>query len=274
MTNSPTVSVITWDGGFRENYHTVDFFCKQTIDSIEFEFLWLEYYSSIKAELAEKINQYSNARTICLGNEGDWHVAKCMNKGIKLSKGEHLILIDGDIAVSESFIEKDRLIHNQFPGSAVYYRRMDEPSRNGLDLKNEINLEYLKTNCILANPTNYGGCLSISKNSFEKVCGYEEHSLFSGNGAVSKELYIRLRNAGIPILWHPTGEVYHPWHDGTIPSNKTTKRELQDLIINLRELELDTLPNQLQINNYMKKISSNELKDNKWEMLVNIFKAK
>ena len=48
------------------------------------------------------------------------------------------------------------------------------------------------------------------------------------------------------------------------PSNKTTKRELQDLIINLRELELDTLPNQLQINNYMKKISSNELKDNKW----------
>ena len=26
MTNSPTVSVITWDGGFRENYHTGRFF--------------------------------------------------------------------------------------------------------------------------------------------------------------------------------------------------------------------------------------------------------
>lgn len=238
MLNSPSVSVITWDGGFREHFHTVDFFCRQTSCPPEFEFLWIEYYAEINRKLAEKIDRYKNAHAYCMRRTGEWHVGMCMNEGIKISKGEHLVLIDGDIAVSDQFLQADMEIHRKYPDTAVYYRRWDEPKPVLPDSNRKISIDYLESVCRLENPENYGGCLSISRKLMQDVLGYEEHNIFSGPGAISRELYIRLANAGIPILWHPDEKIYHPWHTGTIPLYKTDKVRLQKEVISKRGLAL------------------------------------
>ena len=249
------VSVITWDGGFREQFHTVDFFCNQSLPETEYEFIWAEYYSSINSDLKGTISNYPNARAICLDLDGDWHVGKCMNRGLAASFGNHLVLIDGDIAVNRDFLEKDLEVHEQYPGTAVYYRRWDEPQASADNQSRRKTIEYLDAHCRMMNPTNYGGCLTLGRELIEAVNGYEEHSIFAGSGAINMELYVRLVNSGVPVMWHPSTKVYHPWHRGTIPSNKTAKIFIQKDIIKNRSLNIDIKSDPDQVERYMSKIS-------------------
>lgn len=252
MTTSDTVvAVITWDGSFREHFHTVDFFCNQTLQASQYEFVWVEYYSSLCSALREKIDGYPNAASLCLGREGPWHLGVCQNHGISSTGGDHLVLIDGDIAVDETFLEKDLAFHARHPDTAVYYRRWDEPGPPDNGAHRDGSIEYLEKNCRLTNPTNYGGCLTISRSLLDSVAGYEEHPLFVEAGAGNMELYIRLRNAGIPVLWHPHAKVYHPWHSGTIPPYDTEKHKKQEWLIRQRGLNIDTLADEKQVDAYL-----------------------
>ena len=219
-----------------------------------YEFIWVEYYSSINKELLKKINHYASARSVCLDLKGEWHVGKCMNSGIASSNANHLILVDGDIAVTPRFLAEDIAIHRQYPATAVYYRRWDEPKPKYSGMTGMKTLEYLEANCRLTNPTNYGGCLTIDRTLMDRVGGYEEHSLFGGPGAVNLELYTRLRNAGIPILWHPEAKVYHPWHTGTVPSYRTDKINLQKEVINRRSINLDKISDYSEVEQYLENI--------------------
>lgn len=273
-TRKPLVSVITWDGSFRESFHTVDYFCNQNLDDGLYEFVWIEYYSSIKKQLLEKINQYSCARSICLGLEGEWHVGKCLNGGIAASEADHLVLIDGDIAVTPAFLTEDLAMHEQYPATAIYYRRWDEMKPDNPDLVREKSLEYLEANCRLGNPTNYGCCLTIDRSLVNRVAGYEEHFLFGGASAVSLELYTRLRNAGIPIMWHPEAKIYHPWHTGTLPSYNTEKIKLQKEIIHKRSIALDTISSNDQVDSYLKEIRPTPVDKKKKKLSVSLFGKK
>jgi len=251
INNDPVISVITWDGSFREYFHTVDFFCNQTLQTQKYEFVWVEYYSSICGSLEEKINSYPNAVSLCLGLKAPWHLGKCQNHGISFTSGEHLVLIDGDIAVDKTFLENDLTIHARYPDTAVYYRRWDEPEPADTDLPRDKSIDYLEKNCRLENPTNYGGCLTISRSLLDSVAGYEEHPLFVEAGAGNMELYTRLRNAGIPVMWHPYTKIYHPWHSGTIPPYDTDKHKKQEWLIRQRGLNIDTLADERQVDAYL-----------------------
>jgi len=253
LNSNPAVSVVTWDGGFREHFHTVDFFCKQTLPVSEYEFVWVEYYSAICRELEEKIRCYPNAETLCLGQEGQWHLGKCLNYGVSSTSGDHLVLIDGDIAVDETFLESDLDIHARYPDTAVYYRRWDEPEPANPGLPRDKSIDFLERNCRLTNPTNYGGCLTISRSLLDSVAGYEEHSLFVEAGAGNMELYTRLRNAGIPVMWHPHTKVYHPWHSGTVPSYAMEKHKKQEWLIRQRGLNIDSLADEQQVEAYLQR---------------------
>lgn len=235
------ISVVTWDAGFRESYHTVDYFSRQIFDRNQFEFIWADYYSTIKPELKEKIRAMGNGRAFCFNGEGRWHLGRCLNAAIRECKGDLIVIPDGDIVVGEDFLEEVVRCHEKYQDLVLYFRRWDELKPDTSTKK--IDLSRLMNDCILTNPTNYGGCLTLSKKVFNYVNGYEEHLLFSEAGANGMELYTRLKNAGFPIMWHPTYKIYHPWHDGTSPqdSGYLQQLDLQKLLIKNRDLNIEYL---------------------------------
>ncbi len=257
------ISVITWDAGFRESYHTVDFFSRQTLDKKHFEFIWADYYSKINPELKNKIQAMGNGSTFCLGGEGKWHLGRCLNAAIRKSKGDLIVIPDGDIAVEENFLEEVIRCHEKYPGTALYFRRWDEQS-SGTKRKDILSISTLRDICRLTNPTNYGGCLTILRKSFDHIHGYEEHELFSEAGANGLELYTRLKNAGFPIMWHPTHKIYHPWHEGTAPKALEYKQkvDLQNGLIRQRDLNVISEANLNEVNifvqEYQKRLQKRE----------------
>ncbi|MCB9103902.1 MAG: glycosyltransferase [Anaerolineales bacterium] len=243
------ISVITWNGGFRESFHTVDSFAKQSFPTSEYEFIWAEYYDSADPVLLDKIHQVENAKVIFVNGEGQWHVGRCMNAGIAASRGDLLVLIDGDIVVRPDFLTEMWQTHAAYKNLVLYVRRWDEP-KTAHDA-GQISVEHLETVCQLNNPTNYGGCLITGRQNIESAQGYEEHPIIGGPGAVSKELYTRLCNAGFPIMWHSTEKIYHPWHFGTLPSTDTLQQQQQKWVIKQRGLDLSTRADQRQIDSYL-----------------------
>jgi len=232
------ISVITWDAAFRESYHTVDFFNNQNLDKNLFEFIWAEFYSTINLELEKKIQEMENGRIFCFGGEGKWHLGQCLNAAIRQSSGDLIVIPDGDIVVEEDFLKEVKKCHERYPKLVLYFRRWDELKPDSI--RKKVSLSTLRNICNLMNPINYGGCLTLSRKIFNHVNGYEEHELFSEAGANGMELYIRLKNAGYPIMWHPTHKIYHPWHLGTGPQDPEYQKkiDLQNWLINERNLRV------------------------------------
>ena len=248
---TPKISVVTWDGGFRESFHTVDFFANQTIPVDEYEFIWVEYYGTAETILVEKINGLENGKLIYLNGEENWHAGKCMNAGVNASLGELVVIIDGDIIVQPDFLEKVWEKHKNQDNLVLYFRRWDELEETHLPDKSRNSIDHLNQFCRLLQPENYASCISLRRETIDAVGGYEEHSIFGGAGAVSKELHWRLRNAGFPVVWHPKEKIFHPWHPGTAPSYKNPKVRKQQWLIRQRSLMLDTVASSNQIEDYL-----------------------
>lgn len=256
------ISVITWDAGFRESYHTVDYFSRQSLDRKKFEFIWADYYSTVSPELKAKIQSMGNGRTFCLGGKGKWHLGRTINAAIRECVGNLIVIPDGDIAVEENFLEEVYKYHNVHPELVLYFRRWDE-HKPETKTKDWPSISSLRDICRLTNPTNYGGCLAISRKAFTCVHGYEEHDLFSEAGAIGLDLYTRLKNAGFPIIWHPSHKIYHPWHEGTIPQDPKykLKLELQKWVIRQRDLGVVTMANIKNVDILVEEYKKNKIPD-------------
>jgi hypothetical protein len=230
------ISVITWDANFRESFHTVDFFGNQSFPQGEYEFIWVDYYSAVNPRLREKMSRLENARIICLGGEDEWHLGKCLNEGIKQSSGKVLVICDGDIVVEPDFLDTLWGIHNKIDNLVLYFRRWDEPKSAH---EPSITLHHLQEVCQLVHPSNYGGSLTTRRECIDYVNGYEEHAIFAGPGAISMELYTRLKNAGFPVMWHPSKKIYHPWHTNSLRGTDRLKLAQQLWVIECRDLSVD-----------------------------------
>jgi hypothetical protein len=212
-------SIITWDASFRESFHTVNSFCTQNYPSAQFEFIWVDFFDNNHPELIKSIQQYPNARLLNLKNKKSekWHLGVCINNGIQNSKGEFLIIPDGDIVVSKDFLSIVEKEIQKFSDQVLYFRRWDEMKKDHCE--KSIDYNYLSKVAVLTNPTNYGGCLVIKKELFKELNFYEESEVFAGPGANGLETYIRLRNKGLPIKWHDE-KIFHPYHSFTGTSDK------------------------------------------------------
>lgn len=261
------ISVITWDASFRESFHTADFFGNQSFPQGEYEFIWVEYYSDVNPRLREKICLLENARIICLGGEGVWHLGKCLNEGIRQSRGKVLVICDGDIAVEPDFLDTVWGIHNKMDNLVLYFRRWDEP-KSAHDPS--ITLHHLQEVCRLWNSTNYGGCVTTLRECINYVHGYEEHPIFAGAGAISKELYTRFKNAGFPIMWHPSERIYHPWHANTLKG--AHKLDQQLWVVQCRDLSVDHVASIEQTGLYSDRFTpqAKDLKSFIWSIRQNI----
>ena len=232
----PSISIVTWDGGFRESYHTVD--CVQQFDypRDQYDFTWVEFYGELNPVLEQKLDASPNCRGLCLNGEGQWHVGRCMNAGIAATPGELLVLIDGDVVLEPDALHRVAEAHSGAPTAAIFVRRWDESQQ---DHNGSVDLERLRARSKLTVATNYGGCLIAPRTLIAKIGGYEEHAVFAGPGMISGELAVRLRNAAAPIIWHPTLRVYHPWHAGTRPPTQTPAQRRQAWVTRCRELAVD-----------------------------------
>lgn len=204
------LSVIVWDGNFRENLHTIRFFGEQTLPHQDYEFLWVDYYGANQA-VRQALAQYPNFRLVTLDRplSENWHLGRCINEGVRQSSGDLLLLPDGDVAVEKDFLASAVEECDQ-PGHVTYFRRYDELEKDSCD-DSTASLSHLEKHCRLLNPLNYAGCLALRRESFEAVNGYEEHPVFSGPGMNAMESYVRLRNSGMAIRWSDR-KIYHPWH--------------------------------------------------------------
>ena len=209
------ISVITWDGSFREHMHTIDAFCNQDFPQSEFEFIWVDFYSSSQ-RVRQKIGKYGNARLMTLDRSDgeEWHLGECLNAGVKNSSGELLVIADGDIVVEPDFLTYVQQSHEKHDDLALFFRRYDEPQHASCDASRS-STDYLKHVCKLTNSTNYAACLSLKRRDFDRVKGYETHRTFSGAGANGLEIYNRLRNAGMVVKWASDKRSYHPWHSAS-----------------------------------------------------------
>jgi len=214
------ISIITWDADFRDNLHLIEYFANQDFDENEYEFIWVDYYHS-NVRVKKEIDKFKNFKLIELENPKtkNWHLGKCINKGCDSSNGDVLVLCDGDIAVEEDFLSHIWNEHKDNKNLSLYFQRFEELEKLHNE-KSSKDIKILKKNCILKSVNNNGGCLSIRKENFMYVGGYETHSVFEKQGMVNKELYIRLKNAGFDIRWEKDKYIYHPWHPNTLGSGR------------------------------------------------------
>ncbi|WP_298287499.1 glycosyltransferase [uncultured Lutibacter sp.] len=287
------ISVITWDASFREKFHTVDTFGNQNYSKDKFEFLWCDFYEANATDLIKKINTYNNFKIVNLNNAKttNWHLGKTINMGIKNSKGDILVIPDGDIIVESDFLNNIEKKFNEInnDNTVIYFRRWDEPENKSCEKSYQ--LDYLRNNTQLFNPTNYGGCFAIKRKTFENIGFYEEHKIFSGPGANGLEQYLRFRNKGLAILWD-NKKIFHPYHSFTGFSDKRSSKLKeaekqipwlnsyngleQSWVIKSREILLDWKANDGSIDKYLRNIPSIDelilVKKNKISSFKKLFK--
>ena len=228
------ISVITWDACFREYFHTVNFFCRQSYPTSLFDFVWVDFYENKNPELARQISLFHNARALNLLNEKSvpWHLGRCINEGVRQSTGDLLVIPDGDIVVEPDFLDYVSCQHAAKDDLVLYFRRYDEPQDKSSP-KSRSDIDHLKNNCQLYAPLNYGGCLTLKRRTFEMINGYETHSAFSGPGMSGKETYTRLLNAGMSIKWSKDFKIFHPWHKNTLGSGISAETLKSMQLLNL-----------------------------------------
>lgn len=224
------LSIITWDPGFRESFHTIESFQNIVNPGQEsWDFTWVNGGENANPLLSRLIERSNNFKLLNFSDEDTWHVGRMLNAGAKSTNGDWLLFIDGDILVSEDFILKCQELMTQGSNIVYYGRRIDEKPENHTT-SFRWNWEAISKFGSPQPEYNCGACLLVSRSLFERVKGYEEHSAFRGAGAISRELNARIINTGTPISWHKELRVYHPWHPGTLPKIDE-KQRIQQFII-------------------------------------------
>jgi Glycosyl transferase family 2 len=205
-------SVILFDGGFRESFHTLDFLAGQTLPADRWETIWVDW----RDRVAPDVVRHENVRKVCLGQAPPYHIGRMVNEGVREATGDLLVILDGDVCVRPDFLAEVVATHEQIPDLVMHIRRWDQPQHQAATPRT---IESLETTCEPLNPTNYGGCCSLERNWFEVVNGYTELPEFADQSGVAMEFYHRLMNIGLSHLWHPGLKLYHPWHPHDAPSD-------------------------------------------------------
>ncbi len=230
------VSVIMVDGSFRENIFGAEYFTKQDFPKNEFEVIWVEFYKKANPNLYK----IKDLKIISLGNKENtvYHSSYCFNEGIKQAKGELLIIPDADVIVEPDFVKKAWEIHQAFEKLVVYGYRYNEV--DDAPLENH-KFSELKKKCLITNPINYGGCLTVRKKWMLEINGYDQTEIFStGFHANGKDIYTRFRNYGMAIQWESALKLYHPKH--TFTAEKAPEYSRQRELIAWRSNNLEYLP--------------------------------
>jgi len=237
-----------YDGGYRERFHLIDMLAAQKLSKDLFELIWVEHFDTIHEDLKSN----PGVKIVTLNRRPPLFVSYCWNEGIRKSNGDILVMIDADVVVPSNFLETVLREHKRNSRLVMYFFRPEEPGPDPVpDQLPPVNIDFLKKVCILNNPNNYGGCLTVRKKWMMQVNGYEQFPCFAGNVFTGgKELYTRFKNLGLEIKWYPSMMLYHPWHPKSYgpfdhhPVKGTFHAQAQREVIQRRERSLGALPYQ------------------------------
>ena len=189
--------------------------------------------------MPKSVSAQRKVRVLTLNNPIDetYHSSCCFNKGIESAQGELIVIPDADQIVKPDFLSKLCGMHARYDSLVIYPYRYDEVQSGEL---RSFDWDELEDKCILKNPRNYGGCLSVRKKWLIEINGYEQHRFFSsGFHANGLDIYTRFKNLGLAIMWTPSVKLFHPWHPNTlVPSDQY---KLQHELIEWRSLNLQYL---------------------------------
>ena len=200
------------DGGFRENTYGAKYFSEQDFPEDDFEVFWVEFYSRVP----NSVSAQHKVQVLTLNNplDKEYHSSFCFNKGIESAQGELIVIPDADLIVKPEFLSKLWEMHARYEDLVIYPYRYDEVHSGELK---SVEWAELEDKCILKNPINYGGCLSVRKKWLIEINGYEQHRFFSsGYHANGLDIYTRFKNLGLAIMWTSCAKLFHPWHPNTL----------------------------------------------------------
>lgn len=201
------------DGGFRENTFGAEYFTKQDFPENDYEVIWIEYCGQPNPDVMKN----SKVNVVTLNRKGVYHSSYCFNRGIIESKGEIIVIPDADQIVKPDFLSRIWSLHAEYDKLVIYGYRYDEVEKGALK---SFGFDELEKKCVMKNPTNYGGCLTVRKKWLLKVNGYEQHPIFqTGYHANGLDMYTRFKNIGLAIQHEPSLKLYHPWHFLTLTTD-------------------------------------------------------
>ena len=228
------------DGSFRDHFHAIDSLARQDFPNAEFEAIWVEYYDSVRPELAAKIESHPSMRLLTLGRSGEYHSSYCFNAGISAASGALVLIPDADLVMESDFLSRQWALHAKNDELVTYCYRYNEP-REASPGDGTAELEHLKRVGVLTHPNNWGACVGVRRKWLLELNGYDQHPVFaSGDHGNDFDLYVRLKNLGLQIQWPREPVVYHAWHPGTLVYAYSHK--LQALVTKRRSFERSTLP--------------------------------
>jgi hypothetical protein len=224
----PKISFILLDWNCRESFHIFDYFKNQTIDSSQYEIMWVEYYKNRPKELEDKdIDQW-----IIMGMEDDFYYHKHLmyNVGIFHARGDIVVIMDSDVMLKPTFVEtilkefeenENLVLHldefrNINPKYYPFnYLSFDDFMNDGC--KNEENgfTTGISRKYEPIHNLNYGACFCAKKDDLIKIGGADEHIDYLGHICGPYELTFRLENLGRETKWSKTEFLYHTWHPGS-----------------------------------------------------------
>jgi len=172
-----------------------------------------------------------------------FQLARCRNDGVRASKAEYLVFLDGDCVIPPDHLaihQRHRRRGIVFAGFCCW---IDRPTSERISIDNILTGEFI--NLIPRNaldsvnrmhrkssfysfirhsskPKLYGGNVGIWRHDYECVNGYDEN--YRGWGCEDDDLRLRLRGSGIQIRsiakWTRS---YHLWHPPSPSSPKIWK---------------------------------------------------
>ena len=228
----PAISIVMVDGGFRELFWPVRHWLDQTLSQDRYELIWVDYTDKV----APEIEAMPRMRCFTVGRHDEPQIlAYACNEGIRRARGDIIVLPDADVACEPDLLETVLREVGADPELVLYVLRLDQPEQHR---RPEQDLGYLRRTCSLKHTFNYGGCTAMRRDLLLRLNGYEQLPFFAGylhNGA---DNFIRFKNMGAKIKWHPVQRVYHPWHP-TPPAFKFDTVGMQDRFIQRRAATWD-----------------------------------
>jgi hypothetical protein len=233
------ISVVMVDGSFRERFHIVESLSRQTLTREDYEIIWVEFYDDVNDEI--KNNERVKVITLNNASGDEYHSSFCFNEGIRSSKGEIMVIPDADVMVEPTFLESVLKEHEECDRLVMYFNRLNEDEEDHTEDKS-YDIEYLKKVGKHSTPGNFGGCLSVRKKWLLEINGYDQDPVFAtGAHANGHDVYTRLKNHGLHVMWHPVEMLYHPWHP--YPKGFGDNYDSQRNVVTKRGCNLTTLPN-------------------------------
>jgi len=230
----PDLSVIMVDGGFRERFDTLGSWQNQTLAAERYELIWVEYTDRI----APAVQANPLWKALALGRqESSQQLAYAYNEGIRQAQGSIVVIADADVSCQADLLATILEELTDDPELVLYVLRLDQAPQH---VRADQDMAHLTATCTIKHTYNFGGCTAVHRRHLIEMNGYEQLPIFAGYHYNGGDNYIRFKNMGLKVRWHPTQRVYHAHHPSPSPAKFTTS-DAQEQFLRHRAATWDVL---------------------------------